>query len=86
MILLTSLVKTSTMISLNAQSSEKLMQHTIYFVSKDITMKRLYLLMTVTFWHLYISVLDICGQGDLIIIFVPAAYHDYARVRQGSKS
>ena len=56
------------------------------FVSKDITMKRLYLLIIAIFapvciWYGWIFVAMI-----IIIIFVPRYYHDYARVRQGLRA
>lgn len=88
MILLTSLVKNIKNDDFFERSIIGKVLMGIYniFVSKDITMKRLYLLIIAIFapvyiWHGWIFVAMI-----LIIIFVPRYYHDYARVRQGLRA
>ena len=88
MILLTSLVKNIKNDDFFERSIIGKVMMGIYniFVSKDITMKRLYLLIIVTFAPVYIWQGWIFVAMILIIIFVPRYYHDYARVRQGLRA
>ena len=88
MILLTSLVKNIKNDDFFERSIIGKVLMGIYniFVSKDITMKRLYLLIIVTFAPVYIWQGWIFVAMILIIIFVPRYYHDYARVRQGLRA